>query len=159
MGWQLDGRPTIVLYHSALEALGELANASIDAVVSVSALEHNRPADIVPILAELQRVTKPDGALYLTVSATRDQEQFHEPSHSCLLNESGLIRTYSLTNPRSNFCRYDAIAREFNTPRYLDRWLSWTYDDSLDNGMPGRVWAPAYLPVAILKRSVLARDT
>ena len=111
------GRPTIVLYHGALEALGELADASIDAVVSVSALEHNQPADIVPILTGLQRVTKPHGALYLMVSATRDHEQFHASIHSFLLNESGLIRTYSLTNPRSNFCRYDAIAREFHPRR------------------------------------------
>ena len=145
------GKPTITLYHAALESLGELASGSIDAVISVSALEHNAPADIAPILAELERVTRPGAPLLLTLSASQDNGEFHAASHSYLLNEAGFIATYGLQNPQSNFAEFDTIASAMQTPRYLDRWLSHAYDDRLDNGMPGRVWAPAYLPVALRK--------
>ena len=144
-------KPTIVLYHGALEALSELSTASIDAVVSVSALEHNKPADVAAILTELTRVTRPGAPLLLTVSAARDNATFHAPSHSYLLNEAELVSTYGLQEPLSNFSEYERIAQALRTPRYLERWMSYTYDDRQDNGMPGRVWAPAYLPVALRK--------
>ena len=145
------GRPTITLYHAALESLGELASDSIDAVISVSALEHNAPGDIAPIVSELERVARPGAPLLLTLSASQHNGEFHAASHSHLLNEAGFIATYGLHEPHSNFAEFDAIATAMNTPRYLDRWLSYTYDDRIDNGMPGRVWAPTYLPVALRK--------
>jgi len=144
-------KPTITLYRAALESLGELASGSIDAVISVSALEHNAPSEIAPILTELERVTRPGAPLLLTLSAARQNGEFHAASHSYLLNEAGFISTYGLHDPDSNFGEFDAIAERMKTPRYLERWLSHTYDDRQDNGMPGRIWAPAYLPVALRK--------
>ncbi len=145
------GQATITLYHGALESLGELSDGSVDAVISVSALEHNAPHDIAPILAELARVTRAGAPLLLTTSAGRVNGEFHAASHSYLLNEAGFTTTYGLHEPLSNFAEFDDIARALKAPRYLDRWLSYTYDDRQDNGMPGRVWAPAYLPVALRK--------
>lgn len=144
-------KPTITLYHAALESLGELADQSVDAVVSVSALEHNAPADIAPIMSELERVARRGAPLLLTLSASRQQGEFHAASHSYLQNAAGFMDTYGLVEPRSNFDRFDEIAAAMKAPRYLERWLSHTYDDGVNNGMPGRVWAPAYLPVALRK--------
>lgn len=145
------GNPSITLYQAALEAMDAIASGSIDAVISVSALEHNPPAALAPIVAELERVARPGAPLLLTLSASRANGEFHAASHSYLLNEAGLIEHYGLEAPCSNFDQFDAIDTALRTPRYLDRWLSHTYDDRTDNGMPGRVWAPAYLPVAIRK--------
>ncbi len=145
------GNPTITLYHAALESLSELASGSVDAVISVSALEHNAPASIAPIVAELERVARPGAPLLLTLSASQTNGEFHAASHSYLLNEAGLTNHYGLREPLSNFNEFEAIAAALRAPRYLDRWLSHTYDDRTDNGMPGRIWAPAYLPVALRK--------
>ena len=60
---------TITLYRQSLNHLSELGDESFDAVVSVSALEHNRKEDLPGVVAQLFRVLKPGGQLLATLAA------------------------------------------------------------------------------------------
>lgn len=144
--------PRVTLYRANLERLDALADASVDAVISVSALEHNPPAALPKVMRELTRVLRPNGQMLITTSACARGEVYHAPSHSHLQDEAGLTQSYALESPRSNFAEFAAIEAALRRPRYLDRWLAWTYDHRPVSGMPGRIWDPAYLPVAIARR-------
>jgi SAM-dependent methyltransferase len=145
----LPPRPTIELLRCNLESMPEVADASVDAVVSVSALEHNRPEEVKRIVRELQRVLKPGGAMLHTISACREGISHHEPSHSWLLDEAGIIDAYDLRRPESNFDRFDEVFESLRQSRYLRRWLSAFYYRGGKNGMPWGVWDPQYQPVGV----------
>ena len=70
----------VVIYTEDLKKMPDIPDNSLDAVVAVSALEHNPPEDLEPVVAELMRVLKPDGVLLATLGAARDQDWFHKPS-------------------------------------------------------------------------------
>jgi len=141
--------PTIVLYRCDLENMEELADDSVDAVVSVSALEHNRPERVKSVVSEIERVMRPGGTFLNTVSACASGRTHHEPSHSWLLDEKGLIEVYGLRCPSSNFSQYENIFRSLKDSRYLRRWLDSSYYQGGKNGMPWGVWAPDYQPVGV----------
>ena len=142
-------RPAILFYQCDLTDMRELADDSVDAVVSVSALEHNEPAKLRELMTEMARVAKSGATLLHTVSATREGSAFHQPSGSWLLDEVGLAAAYGLREPESNFERYDELFGALLSPRYLARWLHIGYSRTGDSGMPWGAWEPRYMPVGI----------
>ena len=140
-------RPPIIYYQCELSELAGIENASIDAVVSVSALEHNTDDDTSVCVEELNRVLKPNSAMYLTVSASHPESGFHEPSHSRLLNEQDTTKVYDLdSQAESNFDDYNSIFDGLKQSKYLKKWLAKMYFQSGDNGMPWGKWDPGYQP-------------
>lgn len=155
-----NDRPRVVFYHCDLERMAALDDASVDAAVSVSALEHNEPAKAKAVAREVERVVRPGGQILHTVSAVSDnvgsnQEEsggaFHPPSYSWLLDEAGLCEVYGLEAPASNFDRREELRSALRDSRFLRRWLSLFYYESDRNGMPWGVWDPQYLPVGVAK--------
>ena len=144
-------KPPIVLYHCDLESMRDLDDGSLDAAVSVSALEHNEPAKARAVAREIERVVRPGGQILHTVSAIGEGTRHHAPSHSWLLDEAGLRETYGLDAPWSNFDRIEELRAALDESRYLRRWLSLFYYEGDRNGMPRGVWAPQYLPVGVAK--------
>ena len=143
--------PTITLYQCELRNMGLLRNDSIDAVVSVSALEHNPPENIGAILSEFQRVLKKGSTMLLTVSASLDS-YFHEPSCSWVLHEDDVRTYYNLgSNIESNFHMYNDIFGKLCTSKRLHNWMASVYYRKEKNGMPWGRWNPQYQPVGILK--------
>ena len=143
--------PMIVFYHSNLDNMKMLEDNSIDAMVSISALEHNSPEKLKPILSELSRVLKSKGKMYLTIS-TALEDFFHEASYSWVLNEESIVNTYRLKdNYGSNFNRYDEIFSEICQSKRLQQWLASFYYHGDKNGMPYGKWEPAYQPLGVLK--------
>lgn len=144
--------PVILYYHCDLENMKELADNSIDAVVSVSALEHNPPDKVKQCVNDLSRVLKPDGSMHITISAVNRGQDFHEPSHSWLLDEKGIIEAYGLKAPCiSNFEDFENIYAALHDSKYLKRWLSSFYYSGGNNGMPWGEWNPQYQPIGVLK--------
>jgi SAM-dependent methyltransferase len=151
-GPDTDRLPEIIFYRTDVRSMPEMAAGSVDAVVSLSALEHNEPHVVKQIQREAMRVVRPGGVILHTVSAVLDPgETFHEESHSWLLDKDGLKEAYLLEEPWSNYDRFDEIAAEIRNPRYLKRYLSHSYFQSGRNGMPWGIWKPEYLPVGIRK--------
>ena len=144
-------KPVIKIYQADARDMSLLPDSQIDFGVSISALEHNDPKLANGIQQELLRVIKKGGQILHTISATRHGCGFHEPSHSFLLDEEGLAKTYLLKEYKSNFSQWGDIEKFLAEPKYLSRWLSSMYYNSGKNGMPWGVWDPGYLPVGVKK--------
>jgi len=142
---------SIIYYRVDLCDLEQLDNASVDCVVSVSALEHNSPENIIVAVREMERVLKPARPMLVTVSAADQQDWYHKPSKGWCFTDTTLTRMFSLKQPRSNFSLYNKHFEELHLCSHLQRHLNPFYFKSGNNGMPWGKWNPQYQPVGIYK--------
>lgn len=144
---------SIFIYKSDLKDMKLLPGDFADAVVSISALEHNSHADLEKCMDELLRVVKPGGLLCLTVGASTGGDFFHEPSKGWCYSEASMKKLFRLPEAaESNFSRAGRLFREFKEEgNELQKRLAPFYFKSGDNGMPWGKWDPKYLPAGILK--------
>lgn len=142
----------VVVYNQDLKKLTDIPDSSLDAVVAVSALEHNSPHDLELVVDELLRVLKPGGLLLATLGAASDQDWYHEPSHGWCYSDQSLRRCFKLpADTPSNYDRYaDLFAALVDCAELRDGLASF-YSQSGDNGMPWGKWAPQYQPVGVCK--------
>jgi len=144
------GRVTV--YNQDLKNLAEIGDNSLDAIVAVSALEHNPPQELPQVVNELMRTLKPGGVLLATLCAAREQDWFHEPSQGWCYTEASLRRLFDLPPETSaNYDRYDELLENLRNCTELSQNLAAFYFRSGDNGMPWGVWDPHYQPVGVCK--------
>ncbi|MBN2386544.1 MAG: class I SAM-dependent methyltransferase [Anaerolineales bacterium] len=142
----------LMIYNQDLTSMSEIADNSLDAVVAVSALEHNAPEMLPGVVAELMRRLKPGGVLLATLGAARERDWFHEPSRGWNYTEETLQRLFDLPpSIPSNYGCYDELMATLKDCRELRENLSSFYSQSGDNGMPWGVWDPQYQPVGVRK--------
>jgi len=142
----------IMLYTSDLFSLPEIENDTIDAVYSMSSLEHNPPGKLKKIVPELLRVLKPGGVLAATLSASRDNDWFHEPSSGWCYTEATIREVFQLEpDVPSNYGEYDDLFDALRNCDELKKDLSISYFLSGSNGMPWGRWDPKYQPVGVVK--------
>ncbi|NJK51867.1 MAG: methyltransferase domain-containing protein [Leptolyngbyaceae cyanobacterium SU_3_3] len=124
----------------------EIADASFDAVVSLSAWEHI-PYDILgAALSEIRRVLKPDSKWAVTTSATEKSETWwHEPSQSNCFSVTDLENIFAAR--RSSSQEPENILEKYRHCQYLKDNLADFYRKSGKYGMPWGVWDPTYIPV------------
>jgi len=142
----------VLLYNQDLKQLVDIPDNSLDAVVAVSALEHNSPDDLKLVAAELMRVLKPGSPLLATLGAAKDADWFHAPSKGWCYSEGSMRRAFDFSdgNP-SNYADYDRLMMELTDCKFLRENLASFYFRSGENGMPWGVWDPQYLPVGVCK--------
>ena len=146
-------RGRITLHRSDLDDLSAFGNATFDAVVSISALEHNEIENIPAVISELERVLKPGGLLLVTMSASGNRDWFHEPSAGWCLTEESLRQIFSLPpGCGSNFSEYDSLFAEVRASEVLQKRMAPIAYESGKGGMPWGVWDPQYQPVGVQKR-------
>ncbi len=127
----------------------ELASASFDGVVSLSALEHIPLSQLPAAMAELARVSTQDARLALTTSGTeRAISWFHEPSKGHCFAASDLHRLFGAELDRGSASAEQVLER-YRSSRELAQRLSRFYFASGNNGMPWGRWDPRYVPVGI----------
>lgn len=142
----------VVIYNQDLQNLADIADASVDTVVSVSALEHNPRENLPNVVKELGRVIKPGGALVATLGAARDLDWFHEPSSGWCYSEASLRRIFDLpASAPANYDRYDELFQSLRNCAELRDNLARFYFTSGNNGMPWGKWDPQYQPVGVCK--------
>lgn len=142
----------VVIYNQDLQSLPLVADHSQDAVVAVSALEHNTPQELEQVVEELMRVLKPGGLLLATLGASRDEDWFHQPSHGWCYTEATLRRIFRFTGGiPSNYNCYDELFASLQECAELRDNLAEFYYRSGDNGMPWGKWEPQYQPVGVCK--------
>ena len=140
----------VTLYRHNLESMPELEDESFDAVVSVSALEHNDPSELPLVVDELMRVLRPSGTLLATLSSERDTDWYHEPSQGWCLTETTLRNAFRMPpDTTTNFSEYDSVFAELRASHVLRDRLAPMYFESGESGMPWGVWDPQYQPVGI----------
>lgn len=143
---------TVFIYNHDLKSMIDIPDESVDAVVSISALEHNPPDDLRIVVKELMRVLKPGGKLIATLGAAKDQDWFHESSKGWCYTEATLRDIFEL-NPDcpSNYDRYDELFEALCNCTELRDNLADFYFKSGNNGMPWGKWDPKYQPVGVVK--------
>jgi SAM-dependent methyltransferase len=142
----------ITIYNQDLKNLVDIPSNSIDAIISVSALEHNPPEELPIVVRELERVLKPSGAMIVTLAAGRERDWFHEPSKGWCYTEDTLRKVFGLSPAaRSNYDQYDVLFKALKECHELQDQLAAVYQRSNQLGMPGGKWDPQYQPVGIIK--------
>jgi SAM-dependent methyltransferase len=148
----------VVVYNQDLLDLQDIPDESLDAVVAVSALEHNTPENLRLVVAELTRVLKPGGLLLATLGAGRDEDWFHQPSRGWNYTADSLKRLFDLSPAAAdNFAEYDDLFFALRGCAELRDNLADFYKQSGDNGMPWGKWDPQYQPVGVCKVKPLSR--
>ena len=154
-GLQDGGRASgsVAMYRGDLINLPQISNDSVDAVISISAIEHNSyKDDIRRIRIELERVLKPGGMMLITLPAARDEDWFMEAANAWCLTDRTIRWVFDLEDRvPSNFSAYDEIYRGIVNSLELSRSVSWRYRCRSNSGLPRAKWPPKYVPVAILK--------
>lgn len=147
-----QGSGRVIIYNQDLSNLNDLADDSLDAIVAVSALEHNQPEALEQVVEELMRVLKPGGKLIASLTAARDQDWWHAPSSGWCYSDASLRHLFHLPQPtRSNYAQFDRLLAELRDCAELRDNLARFYFNSADNGMPLGKWDPQYIPVGVLK--------
>jgi hypothetical protein len=135
-----------------LTAHRSLDDESMDAAVSISALERNSPADLPSRAFEFLRVLKPGGCVIATAGAAKERDWFHEPSQGWCLTKRTLRRVFALPDDcPPSFAGYDAVFDGAKTCETLRVDLGGSYFLSGDDGMPWGVWDPKYLSAGAMR--------
>jgi 2-polyprenyl-3-methyl-5-hydroxy-6-metoxy-1,4-benzoquinol methylase len=143
---------SIAFYHQDLRHLVDIKDHTFDAVVSISALEHNSQEDLALVVQELLRVIKPGGPLIATLGAARDQDWYHKPSSGWCYTDQSLRRLFGLSpSVPSNYAHHDELFKMLKECDELRSGLARFYSQSSNTGMPGGVWNPEYQPVGVIK--------
>ncbi|MEN8242328.1 MAG: class I SAM-dependent methyltransferase [Chloroflexota bacterium] len=147
-----EGRGTVLIYNQDLSNLTDLENNSIDAVVAVSALEHNTPEGLRIVVDEMLRVLKPGGRLLATLGAATTEDWFHEPSKGWNYTEDSLRDIFQLDQKASsNYAEHDQLFEELKNSQELREGLAGFYCTASGRGMPWGEWNPQYIPVGVCK--------
>lgn len=140
----------ISLYHADMRKMSKIETASIDAVVSASAVEHMDPDDIPSALDEFRRILKPGSAIIITTNSTNKTDWYHEPSKGWCFSEDSIRSLFGFTQTnQGDFQNFLTVLEEIRTSSHLKTRLSSLYKISGNNGMPWGIWDPQYLPVGI----------
>lgn len=142
----------VIIYNQDLKSLTDIPDNSLDAIVAISALEHNALRDLELVVEELLRVLKPGGILLATLGAAQDQDWLHQPSKGWCYSEASLRRCFQLSaDTSSNYDCYGGLFAALTDCAELRQGLASFYYRSGDNGMPWGRWDPQYQPVGVCK--------
>lgn len=145
-------RAQIQFMEGNLLDLHQIDSGSIDAIVSISALEHNPPDDLQAVVGELLRILRTEGQIVATLGASKESDWYHKPSNGWCYTEKTLQERFQLDQEcPSNYSNYDSLFDDLIDCAYLKRNLSELYFRSGANGMPWGRWQPKYMSVGVLK--------
>jgi SAM-dependent methyltransferase len=146
-------RGRIALFSEDLRDMHFIKEESVDAAVSVSAIEHNPDKeDVRKIACELFRILKRDSVMLITTSALPGKDVFHKPSRGWCFCEDTLSSLFGLSDYETNFDLFESYIKKLKEDTYLKSNLDGFYYSSGDNGMPYGIWDPAYVPIGIRRR-------
>ena len=142
----------VTIYNQDLKNLVDIPDNSLDAVVAISALEHNQPEDLELVVNELLRIFKPGAPLLATLTAGYPQDWWHMPSSGWCYTDTSLMRLFQLPmDTPSNYARFNDLLAEIIDCTELRDGLARFYYQTGDNGMPWGRWEPQYPPVGVCK--------
>jgi 2-polyprenyl-3-methyl-5-hydroxy-6-metoxy-1,4-benzoquinol methylase len=143
----------IKYYQADMRQMKMVENDSVDAIISVSAIEHMKVEDIPAAISEFERVLKPDGRMIITTSAAREKDWFHEITQGWSFSKKTLKDLFKFDNESTSdiSSEYDQIMTEIKLSTELKHRADFLYKLTGYNSMPDGIWNPQYCPVGILK--------
>ena len=143
------GKVTII--QNDMRQMRQVTSQSVDAVVSVSAVEHMEPDQLPFVINEFARVMKPEAGLILTTNASgTDQSWFHEPSQGWCYSLASIEAWFTnCSKSKGYFTDYSILLEDYQKNDFLRQRLAQFHYFSANNGMPNGVWNPVYIPVGV----------
>lgn len=143
----------LILYQADMQDMFLCPDNFVDAVVSVSAIEHLDYNHAEKAIKECFRVLKSGQPILVSTSASNKADWYHEKSMGWCYSELSLKKMFDLSPATpSNFDHYQQIMDDLKRPgNELNNNLASFYFTSNKNGMPWGIWNPEYLPVVIKK--------
>ena len=128
-----------------------LEDNAVDALISISAFEHNIYKDMPSSVNEFNRVLKSDGIMFITTSAARDKDWYQEASKGWNFTKGTLSNWFNVSNENIDFdygIKFDGI---INSKKLSDR-LNDYYKNENNLTVPnGKLKNIEYIPVGIRK--------
>ena len=126
-----------------------LADMSVDALVSVSAIEHADKKLMKENIAEMKRVVKTGGPLLITTSAAASSEDsFHEKTKGLCFSENSLIQMSSATTPQEfNYTKIEQALLE--TKEWVSRIDAYYAEDPASEFYKKKMKKLPYLAVGV----------
>ena len=122
-----------------------------DALISISAFEHNTFEDMADSVIEFNRVIKPDAHMMVATSASNEKDWYHEPSKGWNFTQQTLSKLFGVTDNIS--FDYDLTLRRIKSCKKFKHRISDYYKYSKESGLPyGDLTKAAYIPVGIIKQ-------
>ncbi len=146
----LGARPVgrLRLVRGNLAALPELPDATFEAVVSLSGLEHVPLAQLKPGLDELARLVRSGGTWALTTSGTEHEVGwFHEGAQGQCFSAADMQAVFGAAPAGGPDAA--TVLQAYRDNDFLARRLAPVYARSDRNGMPWGRWNPSYVPVGV----------
>lgn len=141
----------ITIYQADMRDMKEIPSNSVDAIVSISAIEHMEIDSIKCAINEFIRILKNNKPMIITTSASKLGDWYHQPSEGWCFSYQTLSALFKLGDDYSStFNEYDNVFSEYKNNSFLKKKLASIYFVSDKNGMPNGIWNPQYVPVGIL---------
>lgn len=141
----------ITLYQADIQKMGEIPENSVDAVVSLSAIEHMEFGAIKQAIVEFNRVLKAGHPIIITTSAAKSDDWYHKPSEGWCFSRKTLASLFERSGSNSiTYTDYDEVLSEYKSNQFLRAHMASLYRLSQNTGMPQGIWDPQYLPVGIV---------
>lgn len=138
---------SVVRMQADMRDMRAVDSGTVDAVVSLSAIEHLDRENIASAVTEFHRVLKPDHPMIITTSASEKETWFHEPSRGLCFSAEDLGTLFTVSPAWGSYPEHLQAIRESAQLREL---LHPSYLLSGNNGMPWGKWNPQYVPVGIV---------
>lgn len=140
-------------YQADIRDMPALKDGSIDAVVSVSVIEHLDIESLPQAIAEFNRVLKPGAPMLITTSASKDDDWFHEASLGWCFSRSRLNGLFaSPAGSPETFTGYQDTLAGYRENKTIREHLAGIYQSADRNAGSAGAWMPEYVPVGIFTR-------
>jgi len=128
-----------------------LPDSTADAIVSVSAFEHNTYEDMPGSVKEFERVLKKDAPMFITTSASQDKDWYFEPPKAWNFSKETLASWFDVPAQNISF-NYKKVFENITNSEILKKRMSPFYKFGRNNGLPlGNLKEAKFLPVGITK--------
>ena len=143
---------TITVIQNDMRQMSQVDDQSVDAVVSVSAVEHLQPDQLTSVFTEFARVMKPEAPMILTTNASGTEEDwFHEPSQGWCFSQGSMAAWFGRASIfERRFSNFDNFLADYQKNDFLRQRLATFHFYSDKSGMPNGIWNPLYIPVGVV---------
>ena len=130
-----------------------IEDKAVDALISISAFEHNAYDDMPSSINEFNRILKNDGIMFITTSAARDKDWYQEASKGWNFTKETLSNWFNVSNENIDFNYDSKYSRICNSKKLSDR-LGDYYKNKNNLTIPnGDIKNIEYIPVGIRKNT------
>ena len=128
-----------------------LSDNTADALISISAFEHNTYEDMPSSIGEFMRVVKNGAPAFITTSASEKQDWYFKPPKAWNFSRNTLSSWFDISEESVTF-NYREVFENVIHSKILEKRIPLSYKLNADNGLPyGRLSDAQYLPVGIIK--------